>query len=205
MFNKEFPQKIFFEKKLKNLKKDWLRNYFLIFFHYEIIFFKIITIFSISLICGLLFFFLREHFINNWTDNVKANSGVGYGLLKNSNQSIVYLLKIIPVIILFGYFIITNNKFNIVLTFIIGINGLYNIIDKTIVDYFFTSVDVFIPPRHENCVVDYIPFNAFNFNCNVADIFISIGTIFLIINLIYLLGKTMRKKPEDQMEIENEE
>jgi len=204
MFNKEFLQKIFFEKKLKNLKKDWLRNYFLIFFRYEIIFFKIITIFSISLICGLLFFFLREHFINNWTDNVEANSGIGYGLLKNSNQSIVYLLKIIPVIILFGYFIITNNKFNIVLTFIIGINGLYNIIDKTIVDYFVTSSGTY-EGTFKNCVVDYIPFNAFNFNCNVADIFITIGTIFLIINLIYLLGKTMRKKPEDQKETKNEE
>jgi len=106
---------------------------------------------------------------------------MGFSLGDTWYQEIIYFLKILPVIILFITFLFTNNILIVASTIIVSLGGLYNLIDKWLVDYPKVAA-----PEYD-AVVDYI-----HLGCSVAnvpDIFITIGTIMLSMSILYAIYK----------------
>ena len=141
----------------------------------------------------LIIFFLDRYtklfVLNNFTENIYFlndyinldlvwNTGIGFGLF-SSNSDIIYNLTsllIILVIICLIYFLISSEKYEkIIYSIIIG-GALGNFYDRM----FFKAVPDFIDLHYEN-------FHWFTFN--IADIFISLGIIFMILNEIMYKNK----------------
>ena len=98
------------------------------------------------------------------------NTGIGFGLL-SANTNIVYNLitMLIGVIIIFLFYLVTKSNFSEKLLFSIVIGGaLGNLYDRV----FFMAVPDFIDIHYQN-------FHWFTFN--IADIFITLGIMMLII------------------------
>ena len=146
--------------------------------------FKKENIYLIALITTIFFFdrFSKKIIIDNYSDGTYFinnfisfdliwNPGIGFGLL-NFDSSFIYnlitILISIIILILIYTFIISNLTDKIIFAFIIG-GALGNLYDRI----FFNAVPDFIDLHYNN-------FHWFIFN--VADIFITIGIITLLIS-----------------------
>ncbi len=193
-----FSKKILFHKKINTIKNKWLKNYLLSFCTIRNITIKILTIFINTLISCLLFFLLREWALNHYDPNIVSfNSGVAFSFASNWKPELVYFIKIFPTIIFFLLFLISNNWYIYIFSYILFLNSLLNIIDKAMIDnYLFNGM---IYSRIDS-VVDYIPFHAFNFVCNIADIFICTNFVFLIIGFVVKIIKEFKSQKEKENE-----
>ncbi|MCV2506142.1 MAG: signal peptidase II [Candidatus Lightella neohaematopini] len=138
--------------------------------------------------------FSKQYIINNLNNKkiiidgylsffLTFNKGIIFGLLSN-NISVLYILPIITVIIILlliiELFYLRNNKL-LDIAYILIISGACgNFYDR--IKY--------------NAVVDFININILNINlliCNIADIYIFFGIIFIIINNVYIKYKNINK------------
>lgn len=192
---------IFFEKRLSTIKNIKIKNYLFLFFNVKNILIKIFVFLFSILFFSLFFFFLRKHFLENYTIDVIPNTGAAFGILED-NIIASYVLKIIPTLILLFIFIFNNDWYIYVLVFIILINSFLNITDKIIDDY---PIGIEVPETPKipwkDAVVDYIPL--FNSTCNIADVFICISVPLLVIGLIYkfyILNKKDKHEKDNSKE-----
>lgn len=61
----EFYKTIYFEDKIRKIKKEERRNFWLTFFTCKNLIFRISCFLILTLICGLLFFLLRHYSLVN--------------------------------------------------------------------------------------------------------------------------------------------
>ncbi len=111
------------------------------------------------------------------------NTGIGFGLLSSEGNLFYNLITILILFIniIIVYFIITTKDYRIYFFLIILGGSLGNLFDRV---YYFAVPD-FID-------INYKGFHWFIFN--VADIFISIGIICLIISELFFFNKTKNEK-----------
>ena len=110
------------------------------------------------------------------------NTGIGFGLLK-SNTALFYnliSLLIVTIIILLIYFLIVSDKYEKIIYSIIVGGALGNFYDRV----FYNAVPDFIDIHYKN-------FHWFTFN--IADIFITVGIIALIIYDFFKINKNYEK------------
>ena len=122
----------------------------------------------------------REIFVNNFLNiTLNWNRGIGFGLLSFDATIIYHLISalILLIIIYLIYLMVTSDNFGkFIIALIIG-GAVGNLFDR--LNYF--------------AVPDFIDFHIKNyhwFTFNVADIFISIGIFFMIINEFFFIKKT---------------
>ena len=198
VFKNLFWSNVLFEKKINNIKKTKVKDYFLKLFEYKLIFIKFLILIFVLLISAPLTFILRDYWLNNYNPNiVKFNTGMGFSFGDDWPQEAVYFLKILPVIVLFTTFLFTNNILIAISTIIVSLGGFYNLIDKWLVDF-----PKGAEPEYD-AVVDYIQLGTSV--ANVPDIFITLGTISLSISIFYAIYKiNMNSDDEDEdINIEN--
>lgn len=183
----EFLNKYLFENDIQKIKKEFLRNYLKNFFNIKTLFIKLFTIVFITIFSSVLFFLIRENMLNS-SEHIVFNKGVGLGIFNNDeSQTLVYSFKSILSIVFLLFFIFSNKWYISSFSFIIGLNGILNLIDKGMVDTFHGI-------SHYDAVVDYI-FIA-NSVSNVADVLIVISFCFLILGLIYNIYFEYKKSKE---------
>jgi len=192
-----FWSNIFFEKKINNIKKTKIKDYLLKLFAYKLIFLKFLTFIFILLISAPLTFILRDYWLNNYAPGIVVfNKGMGLSFGDEWDQGIIYLFKIIPIIILLFTLLLTTNMLIATSAIIIFLGGLYNLIDKWLVDYPNSG-----EPQYD-AVVDYI--HIWNSVANVPDVFVTIGTVLLLASLIYVIYKMNENDDtEDDIDLEN--
>ena len=113
-----------------------------------------------------------SYFINDYLNfNLIWNTGIGFGIFSSVNNFFYHLISfVIGIIILFLFYLILTSKIRrekIFFSLIIG-GALGNFYDRVV----FRAVPDFIDIHYKN-------FHWFTFN--IADIFISIGVIFMIL------------------------
>ena len=153
---------------LKEKKKLIFRrqNIFYLLIIFIIFFFDRITKLNIINNYNEAFYYFND-FINL---NLIWNTGVGFGLLNSTSNFIYNIITCfigLVILILFYFIIISNSTEKIIYSLIIG-GALGNFYDRI----FFSAVPDFIDLHYKN-------FHWFTFN--VADIFITLGLIALII------------------------
>lgn len=183
-------------KKLSQFKKSFINN----FDHY-----KIVSIF-ISLFCIIVLitleqttkFLVRENLeegqtlniINNILDfNLLYNKGAGYSLFSN-NYSLLVFFTIIGLLFVFSllYFISFKNKKVFTIASILIISGAFsNAIDRFFLKEGVTDFIVF-PFLNE--------YSFGNFSANVADVYISIGFVLMLIDILILSFLRNKKKKQ---------
>ena len=114
-----------------------------------------------------------------------GNTGAAFGMLAGHQALFMVIALIIGIVLLFIiYNIPTNKKYNILiimLTLIVA-GGIGNMVDRFKLNY----------------VIDFIYFSIINFPIfNVADMYVSVGTVVLVILLLFYY------KEEDLAQIEN--
>lgn len=191
----EILNRIYFEDKIRKIKKEDRRNFLLTFFTCKNLIFRIACFLILTLICGLVFFLLRhDSLVNNW-EGLVFNRGIAYGVGDDWPIWVGYFIKILPFIILL-FLVFTVNEWYLQISInLIIINSLFNIIDKGLVDTY-NGVEYY------DTVVDNIKWVSFGFVSNIADILIIIGVIATAISYIYLIYIWYRKKEKDK---ENED
>ena len=168
------------------IKKDYLKKYLKEFFLLKNLIIKFICLTITTLICGLIFFLIRQNLLSNPNASITFNKGVAFSSLNDVDQWIVYLIKSLISIVFSLIFIFFNKWFIFIPAYLIAINGWFNIIDKTI-------IDVFNGISYIDSVVDYVYIN--NSVSNSADIFIIIGICCIIAGIlwyIYLINKEQK-------------
>lgn len=111
------------------------------------------------------------------------NRGMAFGMLQNYR----WIFIIFTLIVIMGLIIYmiklkpTNKLFITSITLIVG-GGIGNLIDRIILGY----------------VVDYIQLSFFNPVCNFADYCITIGTVLLIIYIIFFTQDNNKKTPKTE-------
>ncbi len=163
---------LFYQKFVLNLKTN------LIFLFFTTIFFSIDRFTKFQIIEK---FSDRKFFINDYLNlDLIWNTGIGFGLL-SFDQSLIYtsitLFIGIVIIILFYIAIIGNVSEKIMYSLIIG-GAIGNFYDRLA----FNAVPDFIDLHYNN-------FHWFTFN--FADIFITIGIIFLLTKSIFVKNDTV--------------
>lgn len=169
-----------FETQIKKIKWTSLREYCLTFFKIKDLTIRISGYGLITLISALLFFILRANALDDPTASIQFNIGFAWGLGGNWDQSLVYFLKILPTVIFFILSLCLLQWYAYLSVFLIGINSLFNIIDKALVDVYFGT-------KYYDSVVDYFYWSAFGFTNNIADIFIILGSGLAIISVLYMV------------------
>ncbi len=186
LFNNWIDQKI---------KKDYLKKYLKEFFLLKTIVQKICFALLITLFCGLLFFLIRNNLLLHGNENqVVFNKGVAFSFLNSiAPQWVVYLVKSLISILFSFIFIFFNKWFIFIPSFLIAVNGWFNVIDKCMVDVLASNNSVNV-----DAVVDYI--FILNSVSNTADVFIIIGICSLILGImwyIYLINKEQKTKNKE--------
>jgi signal peptidase II len=151
---------------MTNKKKIYL-------FIFVIVFFTIDRISKILILNNFLKNSLSEVYINSFLNfSLVWNSGIGFGILQ-LEANIFYIL--ISILI---YWMLTSSNYleSIFISIILG-GALGNLFDR----YYYSSVPDFIDLHYES-------FHWFTFN--IADIFITIGIIGLIIIDLFKIKKT---------------
>lgn len=186
----EFLNRIYFEEKIKKIKKEERRNFWLTFFTCKNLAFRIGNFLLLTLICGLVFFLLRhDSLVNNW-EGLVFNRGIAYGFGDDWPIWVGYLIKILPfIILLFLVFTIPEWYLQISINLII-INSLFNIIDKGLVDTY-NGVEYY------DSVVDNIRWVSLGFVSNIADILIIVGAVCTVISYIYVIYLWYKKKEKN--------
>lgn len=183
----EFYKTIYFEDKIRKIKKEERRNFWLTFFTCKNLIFRISCFLILTLICGLLFFLLRHYSLVNEWHGLQFNRGFAYGIGDDWPTWIGYFIKILPFIILLICIFFTNEWYIQFSLNLIIINSLFNIIDKGL-------IDTYNGVEHYDAVVDNIRWVAFGFTNNIGDIFIIIGAISIIIGYLYMIYLWYKKK-----------
>lgn len=109
--------------------------------------------------------------INNmlWFESTH-NTGAAYGSFAGKTIPLIVLTVVVLSILIFYYFKSKSKNyiFNFAIGFIVG-GAIGNLIDRISFGY----------------VRDFVKFSFFNFNCNVADIFLTFGVILFALHLIF--------------------
>jgi signal peptidase II len=159
---------------MTNKKKIYL-------FIFVIVFFTIDRISKILILNNFLKNSLSEVYINSFLNfSLVWNSGIGFGILQLEANIFYILISIIITIInlILIYWMLTSSNYleSIFISIILG-GALGNLFDR----YYYSSVPDFIDLHYES-------FHWFTFN--IADIFITIGIIGLIIIDLFKIKKT---------------
>ena len=113
------------------------------------------------------------------------NRGAAFGILQD--RQIFFIIIGVLIVLIFGYIIVTNKINNKMFFFsaalIVG-GGIGNLIDRIIHGY----------------VIDYLQLSFFSPVCNLADYCITVGTVLLVIYLLFYSDKTR----EASMQIKKE-
>jgi signal peptidase II len=158
---------------MTNKKKIYL-------FIFVIVFFTIDRISKILILNNFLKNSLSEVYINSFLNfSLVWNSGIGFGILQLEANIFYILISIIITIInlILIYWMLTSSNYleSIFISIILG-GALGNLFDR----YYYSSVPDFIDLHYES-------FHWFTFN--IADIFITIGIIGLIIIDLFKIKK----------------
>lgn len=179
---------ILFHNKINSIKNKNLRNYFEQYFLLKNILFRIFIILFLSLVCSIIYWILRDFFIDGKIENIYLNYGIGFNPLLQSSISIIhgYIIKFLIPLLFLLFFIITTNKMLMFFSYLIFINSLFLGIDKLLLiqTYYLYS---------RNSIVDYININNV-FYTNVGDWFIFIGYFGIIITSIANMFRTFLSK-----------
>lgn len=114
-----------------------------------------------------------------------GNSGAAFGMLQG--HQLLFMVIALIVVVLIGYILVNIpvcSKYNLlsILLVLIAAGGVGNMIDRVI----------------QNYVVDFIYFSIIDFPIfNVADIYVSVSTVILVVYLIFII------KEDDYKEIES--
>jgi signal peptidase II len=159
---------------MTNKKKIYL-------FIFVLVFFSIDRISKILILKNLLNNSLSEIYLNSFLNlSLVWNSGIGFGILQiepNIFYSIISIIITAINLILIYWMLTTSNYLeSIFISLILG-GALGNLFDR----YYYSSVPDFIDLHYES-------FHWFTFN--IADIFITIGIIGLIIIDLFKIKKT---------------
>lgn len=113
-----------------------------------------------------------------------GNSGAAFGMLQG--HQVLFMIIAIIVVVMIGYIIVNipiskkSNFLSLLLVFIAA-GGIGNMIDRFM----------------QNYVVDFIYFSLINFPIfNVADIYVSVATVLLVIYVIFVLKEDEFKEIE---------
>jgi signal peptidase II len=159
---------------MTNKKKIYL-------FIFVIVFFTIDRISKILILNNFLKNSLSEVYINSFLNfSLVWNSGIGFGILQLEANIFYLLISIIitAINLILIYWMLTSSNYleSIFISIILG-GALGNLFDR----YYYSSVPDFID-------FHYVSFHWFTFN--IADIFITIGIIGLIIIDLFKIKKT---------------
>ena len=194
VFKNIFWSNVLFEKKINNIKRTKVKDYFLELFEYKLIFIKFLILIFVLLLSAPLTFVLRDYWLNNYVQGIVVfNKGMGFSFGDGWPQEAVYFLKILPAIVLFIAFLFTNNILIAISTITVSLGGFYNLIDKWLVDF-----PKGAEPEYD-AVVDYI--HLFNSVANVPDIFVTVGTIGLSLSIFYAIYKINMKSDDEDEDI----
>jgi signal peptidase II len=146
------------------------------------LFFFVLVLFIIDRLSKILILnnFLSEIYINTFLNfSLVWNSGIGFGILQLEHNIFYLLISIIitAINLILIYWMLTSSNYleSILICIILG-GALGNLFDR----YYYSSVPDFIDLHYES-------FHWFTFN--IADIFISIGIIGLIIIDLFKIKK----------------
>ena len=198
---KVFFNKILFETKLDQVKKEGLRSYWKDFFLVKNIFYKLLTLVLCLIICSPLFFCLRNNALQDAAHQPVFNLGAGFSAGNSWNQGVVYFVKVLISVVFLALGIFFNRWYIYIPSLIIGVNGWYNVIDKALVDVWVGQPNI----MHYDAVVDYIHLavgTSIASVANVADIFITIGVCLLVVGIIYYMVVLFKKSDEAPTEAE---
>ena len=159
---------------MTNKKKIYL-------FIFVLVFFTIDRISKILILKNLLNNSLSEIYLNSFLNfSLVWNSGIGFGILQIEPNIFYSIISIIitAINLILIYWMLTSSNYleSIFISIILG-GALGNLFDR----YYYSSVPDFIDLHYES-------FHWFTFN--IADIFITIGIIGLIIIDMFKIKKT---------------
>lgn len=143
----------------------------------------------IAILSGTIFFVLRAVSLEEQWAGVHFNTGIAWSWGTDWSQSVVYLIKIIPTIILIVCAFAFNQWYIYVPLFMGGINSLFNIIDKGLVDVYGNQI-------FYNAVVDNLKWSGLGFTNNFADLFIIFSFIWLLVAIVYEYYVAIKKDRE---------
>lgn len=169
---------ILFEHSLKLIKHKPLQLYLLEFFLLKKLLIRIAWMIALVALSATVFFVLRAASLEEQWAGVHFNTGIAWSWGNDWDQSVVYLIKIIPTVILLGCSFAFNQWYLYVPLFLGGVNSLYNIIDKSLVDVYGSQI-------FYDAVVDNLKWSGLGFTNNFADLFIIFSFICLLIAIGY--------------------
>lgn len=188
--NKKFEwlNKVLFLEKINHLKSEETRKYWSNILLVKNILIKFLIFVLVGIFVMGLSFIVRQIMIDYSPDKITPNQGVAFSIAASYKPAIVYLIQSIPCIITFLIFFFVTNKWIYIGLFVIFFGGLSNIIDRALPLHIIVNGK----PFPSNAVVDYIPW--FSTECNLPDIFITIGAIYTILILIVTIFITWKKE-----------
>jgi signal peptidase II len=159
---------------MTNKKKIYL-------FIFVLVFFAIDRISKILILKNFLNNFISDIYLNSFLNfSLVWNSGIGFGILQIEPNNFYLIISIIitAINLILIYWMLTSSNYleSIFISLILG-GALGNLFDR----YYYSSVPDFIDLHYES-------FHWFTFN--IADIFITIGIIGLIIIDMFKIKKT---------------
>lgn len=127
--------------------------------------------------------------------NYCANSGAAYGLLKDAKigQALFTVLTVIFLVLIIVFYLKSNRKHPFLhtsLAFIIG-GTLGNFVDRLSLKYVRDFIEL-------NNFLNIKLFNFLNFTCNVADIFLCVGAVMVVIYILFLADKDEKHTPKKE-------
>lgn len=175
---KDFLNKVLFQSKINNIKKEYWRKYWSNFFKIKVLLTKLISfIFIGSFVLGLSFG-IRQLMLSSYPERVVLNYGVSFSMFENIGPLGIRLIQVIPIICLSFVFLFVNDWYLILPIPFAIFGGLSNFIDRFLNDKAFLGDS----GQGINAVVDYIKAQTSTFN--VPDIFIVFGIVCLIIAIL---------------------
>lgn len=165
---------------LLNLRYPNFYNYIKVNFSLYNTIFRVFLILIITLICGIIYWLLRELAISN-NINIYLNYGIGFNPLNQStlSRTMVYIIKFFIPLIFLIFFIFVTNKFLMSFSYLIFLNSLFLGIDKSLLIQTWMIYS-------RNSIVDYFNINNIFFT-NIGDWFIFIGLFGITITSIWSL------------------